>query len=206
MAREHALTATAAGELKRQVFISHTGQDEHAKSFAASILKPELERAGMLVFIDCRDLMPGDPWPKELASAAANSAVMVAVLSKTYPKRFWCMLELDLARHARRLAGVDRLPLVIPVFYDPPNDVLQLHAILEHWKSQAALQASAQFLIDPGAWVANIEAMKDEMQNLRRRTMQPDKDEERQLAQKVRLHMGPTLPLAPVLSSHLRDC
>jgi hypothetical protein len=60
-------------ELSRQVFISYTGQDEHARVFACSVLEPALRAAGMPVYIHHRSLEPGVKWPKELMNAAANS-------------------------------------------------------------------------------------------------------------------------------------
>eukprot|EP00878_Enallax_costatus_P030997 GHUV01033823.1.p3 GENE.GHUV01033823.1~~GHUV01033823.1.p3 ORF type:complete len:124 (-),score=27.85 GHUV01033823.1:870-1241(-) len=79
------------GPLERQVFISHTGQDQGACNFAASILKPALKAAGLNVFMDFSNLEPGSEWPRELAVAAANSVVVVVVLSRQYTKRKWPM-------------------------------------------------------------------------------------------------------------------
>ena len=53
-------SAAAKQPLKRQVFISHTGKDEGAKNFAASILKPALEAAGLAVYMDFSNLQLGN--------------------------------------------------------------------------------------------------------------------------------------------------
>jgi hypothetical protein len=143
------LGAVAKPPLKAQVFISHTGQDADACTFAASILAPALEAAGLYVFIDHFGLQPGDAWRPELLDAAANSAAVIGVLSRTYARRFWCMLELDAALRSHTPAAVAAAaaagagaetgaavgssassagapcpgPVVIPVYYDTAAEV-----------------------------------------------------------------------------------
>ena len=46
------LASAASKPLRKQVFISHTGQDEGAVNFAASLLKPAFEAAGLEVFME----------------------------------------------------------------------------------------------------------------------------------------------------------
>eukprot|EP00878_Enallax_costatus_P026834 GHUV01028837.1.p1 GENE.GHUV01028837.1~~GHUV01028837.1.p1 ORF type:complete len:381 (+),score=114.44 GHUV01028837.1:947-2089(+) len=173
--------AAKQGQLVSQVFISHTGQDQHAKTFAASILKPFLERAGLKVFMDFTNLKPGCPWPAELKRAAAHSAVFVAVLSVNYTFRPWCMVELDLALHGDGRGPT--APVIIPVFYDSPDIIVKWEKIQEHW--QANMPAEWQGQVDPRRWANNVVAMKEKYQNLRRRTEGAAKDEELQLAQLV---------------------
>jgi hypothetical protein len=120
--------ADAAKHLKRQVFISHTGQDEDAKTFAASILKPALEAAGLAVYMDFSSLQLGSSWREELVDAAANSMVVVVVLSRSFTNRFWCMLELDLALHAHHEGGDERKrPLVLP---SPCSTILSTSSLM----------------------------------------------------------------------------
>eukprot|EP00878_Enallax_costatus_P024272 GHUV01025897.1.p1 GENE.GHUV01025897.1~~GHUV01025897.1.p1 ORF type:complete len:244 (-),score=68.67 GHUV01025897.1:274-1005(-) len=168
------------GPLERQVFISHTGQDEGARIFAASILKPALEAASLAVFMDFENLEPGCEWSRELAFAAANSAVVAVVLSKQYTQRRWCMRELDLALHSRRAARKQQQPLVIPVFYDNESEILQPDEIVRYW--QRKMPAS---WVDPQRWAENICAMKEERQFVARRILKAAKDEEVGVARRV---------------------
>jgi hypothetical protein len=184
------------------VFISHTGQDGGAKTFAASILRPALEAAGLAVCMDFTSLEPGCKWPEELVAAAANSMVVVVVLSESYTQRFWCMLELDLALHSHQQqeggeGGSSHVkPLVIPVFYDSPEGIADAASIRQYWSSAGSLRERLRTdeklgpewdeVVDGARWSANITAMTGQLHNLRRKTGQAaDKDEELQLARKV---------------------
>ena len=193
-------SASARQPLKRQVFISHTGQDEHAKDFAASVVKPALEAAGLAVYMDYANLELGDNWSKELVDAAANSMVVVAVLSKSYAERFWCMLELDLALHAhpQQLEGEEQInsrsrPLVIPVFFDAVIAIVDVAAIETRWSSDLKKVWQEEELdpaewasrVDAGRWAANIAAMKGGLQHMRKPEMDSSKDTAWQLARKV---------------------
>jgi hypothetical protein len=195
-------SAAARLPLKRQVFISHTGQDGGAKTFAASILRPALEAAGLAVCMDFVSLEPGCKWKEELVGAAANSMVVVVVLSKSYTKRFWCMLELDLALNSHRQqqeggegGSSHSQPLVIPVFYDSPDQIVDAVSIRQCWWAgdmEARLIDDEQLgpewvpAVDVPRWAANIDAMIGHCQNLRRNSNQnAEKDEELQLAGRV---------------------
>jgi hypothetical protein len=188
---------TICKPLQRQVFISHTGQDADAKTFAVDILRPKLEVAGLKTYVDFRDLALGCEWPQELVEAATNSMVVVAVLSRTYTNQFWCMLELDLALHSRDHLCAQNMrggrPLVIPVFYDSPDKVVKHEAIKERWSGDLEQQLqSVEGLgpewtrrVDASRWAGNITAMKGLFQHLRRRLESADKDEQTQLAERV---------------------
>jgi hypothetical protein len=184
------------------VFISHTGQDGGAKTFAASILRPAMEAAGLAVCMDFVSLEPGCKWPEELVGAAANSMVVVVVLSKSYTKRFWCMLELDLAlnSHLQQQEGGEAgsslsQPLVIPVFCDSPDEVVDAASVRQHWEGgnlgerlwrDEQLGPEWAQVVDVPRWAANVFAMVGHRQNLRRKTgTTAEKDEELQLARRV---------------------
>lgn len=138
-------THDAAGpqQLLRQVFLSHTGQDEGAKNFAVSVLAPALQAAGLTVFTDCGDLQPGSSWPDLLVEAACRSAVTVVVLSKAYTERFWCMLELDLALNGHLQHPRQQTPMVIPVFYDEPRSLGSVQGLQQHWAARLPPAAPA---------------------------------------------------------------
>jgi hypothetical protein len=193
------LSSAANLPLKRQVFISHTGQDEDAKTFSASILKPAMEAAGLAVFMDFSNLEMGSKWPQELVDAAANSMVVVVVLSRSFTGRFWCMLELDLALHAhQRKQGImnsSRQPLVLPVFYDCVDTIVDVDAIRQRWSGglQRRLWRDEELgrewvvSVDVDRWVENIVTLKEELQHMRRSqgSQAFTKDEDWQLARGV---------------------
>jgi hypothetical protein len=166
--------------LKRQVFISHTGQDEDAKTFAASILKPNLEAAGLAVYMDFSSLEMGCSWRQELVDAAANSMVVVVVLSRSFTQQFWCMLELDLALNAHQqnleAQETSRQPLVLPVFYDDVDVVVDAGKIRQRWSGnvQQRLWRDEELgrewvvTVDVGRWVNNICTLKQKVQHVRR--------------------------------------
>jgi hypothetical protein len=181
------------------VFISHTGRDEGAKMFAASILKPALEAAGLAVYMDFSNLELGSNWREELVDAAANSMVVVVVLSKTFSNQFWCMLELDLALHAHPQQGqgdpCGGTPLVIPVFYDSVDVVVDGDKIRRRWKGDQLRQLQSDEELGPewaavvnvGRWANNIVSVKTKVQHMRRKLPDQgsDKDEDWQLARAV---------------------
>jgi hypothetical protein len=161
----------ARAPLVPQAFISHTGNDQAAAQFATIILKQALEKIqGLKVFLDCKpgSLPLGSDWTQMLTDAAANSTIVVVVLSKSFTERFWCMLELDLALNSN--SHSHRKPLVIPVFYDKPDDVVKVDSILEYW-SQPEVVLEAYLMkeeklgpewlpvVDAPRWAGNISAM-----------------------------------------------
>jgi hypothetical protein len=208
--------------LKQQVFISHTGQDEGAKTFAASILKPAMFRAGLKAYMDFSNLKPGQHWKQELVNAAANSQVVVVVLSKSYTTRFWCMLELDLALNGRR-PGAGPNPVIIPVFYDEWSvvcsgpDEVKRRRVLREWQWMDAewsgeklqqclkdeeLDVEWQACVDVVRWVENVRAMKDQFQHLRRIAFH-SKDEQLAIARAVvkiaQQHVTPSVGVPDVV-------
>ena len=165
-----------AGEqsgLQPQVFISHTGSDELGRVYAASILQPALEAAGLTTFIDYADLELGCAWPAELVKAAATSAVFVVVLTQSYATRFWCLRELDIAMHGHpdHPTGGAK-PYIIPVFmhHHMPlqhltveqlrSDILQRMDGLGDAQDSAELQDLQRLALDPQRMLRNLQALK----------------------------------------------
>lgn len=200
-----------AAQLQRQVFISHTGQDDRARVFAVNILKPALEAAGLSVFIDFTDLAPGSNWPSALVDAAAHSAVVVAVLSVSYVRHFWSMLELDLALHGTTKQQRENSPVVIPVLFNSLADILQPQgssapvSLKQLWQDKiapgsTAVPADRQQYVDPGRWASNFDHVIRQLQNFSLRTDLQTKDAEGQLAQQVvraAVVAMPALPAVP---------
>jgi len=186
--------------LLRQVFISHTGQDEGAKEFAACVLKPALEAAGMKVYMDFSDLSLGSAWPQLLVTAACLSAVTVVVLSKTYTERFWCMLELDLALHGHPEHPRQQQPLVIPVFYDDPKRLASVQDIQQRWAA-ARVPPERQQWVQPQRWSANITDMRERLMNVRLSAFSMSNDAQWQVAQMVVAAAAPRV----VVLAHVDD-
>jgi hypothetical protein len=80
-------------ETQYDVFLSHCGED--CKRDFAVMLKQELERAGIRCFLDERDLQLGDDAAKEMLSAMETAHFGVAILSKGFFMREWCVKELQ---------------------------------------------------------------------------------------------------------------
>lgn len=91
-----------------RVFISHTGQDETARNFAAN-LKDRLEDKGIPYFYDLDSLNPGVHWKDCIHDNVETCAVFLAILSPSYFFRYWCMKELHLALSCHRQ--------IIPIYY-----------------------------------------------------------------------------------------
>lgn len=145
------LAGTEAGPLYQQAFVAHTGQDEAARVFTNSILKPTLEAAGLTVFVDWLSVEPGGMWASQIEDAAINSCVFVAGMSVGFVRRFWCMHELDLALHGRPDAAQQR-PLLVPVYFDPEDRIIAEAAC---WKS-AGLPPERQAVADADRWQQNV--------------------------------------------------
>jgi hypothetical protein len=61
-----------------KIFISYAREDGQL----ASQLADQLQRAGFSVWVDARNILPGDNWAKEMGLALEESDVMVALISK----------------------------------------------------------------------------------------------------------------------------
>ena len=95
-------------EIRSPVFISHTGQDDTARNFAAH-LGDKMKDQDIEYFYDARCIPPSVQWEQVIREAVSDCSVFVAVLSPTYFKRYWCMHELDLALTNKRA--------ILPIYY-----------------------------------------------------------------------------------------
>lgn len=78
-------------------FVSHTGQDPPAKDFAANLANAIGEK-NLQCFYDEKTIRPGDKLDEEIKQGVLGCKVFIAILSPSYFKRKWCMLELCLAQ------------------------------------------------------------------------------------------------------------
>ena len=118
--------------------------------------------AGLPVYVGYKNLNLGDPWPAELVRNAANSTVLVAVITKSYNQRFWCMCELDLA--LRRQSEQGGRFLVIPVFVDDPATVPGPgDSPGSEWRRKALI-AEELALFNEQRWQSNMKGLSKELQ------------------------------------------
>jgi hypothetical protein len=182
----------------RQAFISHTGKDASSRLFVATVLKPALGAAGLPVFIDYSNVAAGADRPAAaLADAAANSAVVVVVLSSSYVRSLWCMYELDLALHRQLDHSRPFAPRVVPVLLDRPSDILQGLELQQLWGDRLAQNMVATdhcVLVDPQRWSHNL-AMLQQLQGAYLHSM-AGKDAEYQLARQAVAQVAAALPAA----------
>jgi hypothetical protein len=94
------------------VFLSHRGPD--VKKHFCTFLHEALERAGVHVFLDEKDLKPGDEaWPT-MKDALQDAHIKLPVLSKGYIESQWCLDELVMMMSQPEES---RQKNVMPVFY-----------------------------------------------------------------------------------------
>ena len=85
---------------KRTIFLCHAKEDE------AEALKvyEQLNALGFAPWMDCRDLLPGQDWEKEIPRVIHNSDFMLIFLSQTsVQKRGYVQREFKLAEETRQL-------------------------------------------------------------------------------------------------------
>jgi len=110
--------------LERPVFLSHTGADPDAATFAAFVGAKLQDKYEIDSFLDSKTLDAGDIWRHKIETHAKRCKVFVAILSKHYFERFWCLHELDLAFRNNCI--------VIPVYFVDPNpsgDKKEIHKV-----------------------------------------------------------------------------
>ena len=93
-----------------QVFLSYENSD---KEFA-SALSSELERRGLSVWLDQKNLLPGDNWSLEVGKALATSRAMVVLISPESMRSNRVRQEIEYAlgqsRYEHRLFPVEVRP------------------------------------------------------------------------------------------------
>lgn len=80
----------------------------------AGDLAEGLSKAGLDVWLDTRDLLPGDNWPKEIGKALEEAEAMVVLVSPALGQCHWMRKEIEYALGSEKFAG-----RIIPVVVQP---------------------------------------------------------------------------------------
>jgi hypothetical protein len=106
----------AASDDRRDVFISHAGED---KADVARPLAEELTARGRRVWFDEYELLPSDSLSRRIDHGLAHSTLGAVILSKSFFRKEWPRRELD-GLTARRVAGEENV--IFPVWHEVTAD------------------------------------------------------------------------------------
>ena len=84
-----------------KVFISHSSKDEALASKVVSYL----EQAGLDVWYDEREIMPGDNWADKVAQGLRESEAMVVLLTPSAMESDFMRRDIDYALTQKRFKG-----------------------------------------------------------------------------------------------------
>jgi hypothetical protein len=133
-----------------KVFISHAHTDEPlVKKVAAA-----LEDAGLEVWDDTRETMPGDNWANKVAQALQESEAMVVLLTPDALRSNWVRRDIEYA-----LGEPGYRKRLIPVFVGDPEEIpnedvpwilwhLRIIKLAEHAKEEEGIRQIAQALLE----------------------------------------------------------
>ncbi|KAL8204499.1 hypothetical protein R6Q57_010122 [Mikania cordata] len=93
------------------VFLSFRGKDTR-NGFTDHLYNALLD-SGIITFLDDEEIETGEPLKPELESAIRSSRASVIILSNNYASSTWCLDELVLILHQKRICK----QYVIPIFY-----------------------------------------------------------------------------------------
>jgi len=138
---------TGSGNNVMKVFISYSSKDDDLAGRIASYL----ERAGLDVWYDKREIMPGDNWADKIAQGLRESDAMVVLLSEGALNSEFIRRDIDFALSQKPFRR-----RVVPVFVgDLRNqkedipwifDRLQSISLKENGKNEDELRKLAQVL------------------------------------------------------------
>ncbi|GLJ08154.1 hypothetical protein SUGI_0082270 [Cryptomeria japonica] len=98
------------------VFINHCGKD--VKKTVASLVYHNLSNKRLRVFLDCKSLQQGQPFPLTIHQAIASASIHIAIFSNKYAESAWCLRELCLMEES----GAPIIPIFCGV---RPRDLRQ---------------------------------------------------------------------------------
>jgi hypothetical protein len=111
-----------------KVFISYSHTDEALARNVAEYL----QAAGLEVWDDQREILPGDNWADKVAQALRDSDAMVVLLTPNALRSRWIHSEIEYALGEKRFRN-----RLIPVLVGPPEKLSQedIPWILHHFKT-----------------------------------------------------------------------
>ena len=83
-----------------KIFISYAWEDT-TNNFVIK-LKRDMEAAGLKVFLDKHEILPGDMIQHEVAKGMEEADGIIIVYSERYPNSYWCDKELQMAQNRRK--------------------------------------------------------------------------------------------------------
>ena len=133
-----------------KVFISHAHTDEPLVKKVATVL----EDAGLEVWDDTREIMPGDNWADKVAQALQDSDAMVILLTPDALRSRWVRRDIEYA-----LGEQSYRKRVIPVLVGDPQEFpredvpwilrhLQMIKLAEHSREEEGIRQIAQALLE----------------------------------------------------------
>jgi len=133
-----------------KVFISHAHTDEPLVRKVAAVL----EDAGLEVWDDTREIMPGDNWADKVARALQESDAMVILLTPDALRSRWIRRDIEYA-----LGEQSYRKRVIPVLVGDPQEFpreevpwilrhLRMMKLAEHAQEEGGMLHIAQALLE----------------------------------------------------------
>jgi TIR domain len=133
-----------------KVFISHAHTDEPLVKKVAAVL----EDAGLEVWDDTREIMPGDNWADKVAQALQESDAMVILLTPDALRSRWVRRDIEYA-----LGEQSYRKRVIPVLVGDPQEFpreevpwilrhLRMIKLAEHTREEEGIRQIAQALLE----------------------------------------------------------
>lgn len=133
-----------------KVFISHSTEDDTLASKVVSYL----ERAGLDVWYDKREIMPGDNWADKIAQGLRESDAMVVLLTPSALDSDFARRDIDYALSQRPFKR-RLIPVLVGDSEDFPKDRipwifdhLQTIQLRENGRNEDQLEQIAQVLKD----------------------------------------------------------
>lgn len=131
-----------------KVFISHAHTDELLVKKVTAVL----EQAGLEVWDDTREIMPGDNWADKVAQALQESEAMVVLLTPDALRSSWVRWEIEYA-----LGEQGYRKRLIPVLVGDPEELpqedvpwilrhLQMITLAEHANEEGMQQIAKALL------------------------------------------------------------
>lgn len=110
------------------VFISHTSLDKPL----ARRISNELEKLGLITWLDEKDILPGNSIPEEIAKALENCSHFLLIYSNNSKDKPWVKTELNNIIMKKNSSQLNT-PLVIPILLDnlkPPTIISDIKGIV----------------------------------------------------------------------------